>query len=69
VLTQVLPAAADRAKDLGVINVAVALPLVVAPVIAGIVLVTTHSYPLLFALSGLTTLGGGAAVLRIRAVR
>ncbi|HEY4465174.1 MAG TPA: MFS transporter [Streptosporangiaceae bacterium] len=69
VLTQVLPAAADRAKDLGVINVAVALPLVVAPVIAGIVLATTHSYPLLFALSGLATLGGGAAVLRIRAVR
>jgi MFS family permease len=69
VLTQVLPAAADRAKDLGVINVAVALPLVVAPLVAGIVLATTHSYPLLFALAGLATVGGGAAVLRIRAVR
>jgi MFS family permease len=69
VLTQVLPAAADRAKDLGVINVAVALPLVVAPLVAGIVLAATHSYPLLFALAGLATLGGGAAVLRIRAIR
>jgi MFS family permease len=69
VLVQVLPAAADRAKDLGVINVAVALPLVVAPVIAGIVLFATHSYPLLYALAGLVTIAGGVAVTRIRTVR
>jgi MFS family permease len=68
VLTQVLPAAADRAKDLGVINVATALPLVVAPLIAGIVLYTLHSYPSLFALSGVATVAGGLAVLRIRSV-
>jgi MFS family permease len=68
VLTQVLPAASDRAKDLGVINVATALPLVVAPMIAGIVLYTWHSYPALFALSGVATVAGGLAVLRIRAV-
>jgi MFS family permease len=69
VLTQVLPTASDRAKDLGVINVANSLPLVVAPLIAGVVLGTAHSYPVLFALSGLVTLGGGAAVIRIRCVR
>jgi MFS family permease len=69
VLTQVLPAASDRAKDLGVINVATALPLVVAPLIAGIVLYTLHSYPALFALSGVATVAGGLAVLRIRSVR
>ena len=68
VLTQVLPAASDRAKDLGVINVATALPLVVAPMIAGIVLYTWHSYPALFALSGVATVAGGLAVLRIRSV-
>ncbi|HXP54531.1 MAG TPA: MFS transporter [Streptosporangiaceae bacterium] len=68
VLTQVLPAASDRAKDLGVINVATALPLVVAPLIAGIVLYTWHSYPALFALSGLATVAGGLAVFRIRSV-
>jgi MFS family permease len=68
VLTQVLPAASDRAKDLGVINVATALPLVVAPMIAGIVLYTLHSYPALFALAGVATVGGGLAVLRIRSV-
>jgi MFS family permease len=68
VLTQVLPAASDRAKDLGVINVATALPLVVAPLIAGIVLYTWHSYPALFALAALATVGGGLAVFRIRSV-
>ena len=69
VLTEVLPAASNRAKDLGVINIATALPLVVAPLIAGIVLSVMHSYPALFALSALATLAGGASVLRIRAVR
>jgi MFS family permease len=69
VLVQVLPAAADRAKDLGVINVAVALPLVIAPIIAGIVLFATHSYPVLYALAALATIAGGVAVSRIRTVR
>ena len=69
VLTQVLPAASDRAKDLGVINVATALPLVVAPMIAGIVLYTAHSYPALFALACVSTVAGGLAVLRIRSIR
>lgn len=37
-ITQVLPGAGDRAKDLGVINIANALPQVFAPVLATIVL-------------------------------
>ena len=59
VLTAVLPAAADRAKDLGVINVAYTLPLVVAPFIAGVVLGLMHSYPSLFALAGLASMAAG----------
>ncbi|HEX3647266.1 MAG TPA: MFS transporter [Pseudonocardiaceae bacterium] len=68
ILTQVLPAAADRAKDLGVINVANSLPQVVGPAIAGVVLASTHSYPLLFALAAIATIGGAFTVLRIRSV-
>ncbi|HEX3591837.1 MAG TPA: MFS transporter [Pseudonocardiaceae bacterium] len=68
ILTQVLPAAENRAKDLGVINVANALPQVVGPAIAGVVLASTHNYPLLFALSAIATLGGAVTVLRIRSV-
>lgn len=41
-ITQVLPGAADRAKDLGVINIAAALPQVLAPAIAGLVLVVVR---------------------------
>ena len=44
-LTQVLPAAADRAKDLGLINIAYSLPLVVAPLIAGVVLGLDEQLP------------------------
>lgn len=42
-ITQVLPAAAERAKDLGVINIANALPQVLAPVVAGIILIAVRS--------------------------
>ncbi|HEX5406343.1 MAG TPA: MFS transporter [Pseudonocardiaceae bacterium] len=68
ILTQVLPAAADRAKDLGVINVANSLPQVVGPAVAGLVLAATHSYPILFALSAIATLGGAVTVMRIKSV-
>ena len=42
-LTQVLPTAQDRAKDLGVINIASALPQVVAPAVAGLILVVVRA--------------------------
>lgn len=42
-ITQVLPGAEDRAKDLGVINIANALPQVFAPVIAGALLIVVDA--------------------------
>ena len=67
-LTQVLPAAADRAKDLGLINIAYSLPLVVAPLVAGVVLGLMNSYSALFALAGLVTVIAGVTVTRVRSV-
>ena len=67
-LTQVLPAAADRAKDLGLINIAYSLPLVVAPLIAGVVLGLANSYTALFALAGLVTVIAAVTVTRVRSV-
>jgi MFS family permease len=67
-LTQVLPAAADRAKDLGIINIAYSLPLVVAPLVAGVVLGLMNSYPALFALAGVVTVIAGVTVTRVRSV-
>jgi MFS family permease len=69
VLTAVLPAAQDRAKDLGVINIGYSLPLVVAPAIAGMVLGLLHSYRALFGLAGLATIAAAATIARVRAVR
>jgi MFS family permease len=67
-LTQVLPAAVDRAKDLGLINIAYNLPLVVAPLAAGVVLGLMNSYPALFALAGVATVAAGWTVGRVRSV-
>ena len=68
VLTAVLPAAADRAKDLGVLNIGYSLPLVVAPVIAGVVVGLMHSYPALFALAGLASVAAGVTITKVRSI-
>ena len=67
-LTEVLPAAADRAKDLGLINIAYSLPLVVGPLIAGVVLGLMNSYQALFAVAGVVTVLAAATVSRVRSV-
>ncbi|MBN6035509.1 MFS transporter [Amycolatopsis sp. 195334CR] len=69
ILTQVLPAAQDRAKDLGVVNIANALPQVVAPLLATAILAGLGGYPGLFTASAVATLLAGAGVTRIRSVR
>jgi len=43
-ITQVLPGAEDRAKDLGVINIANALPQVFAPGLAAVILVVVEAF-------------------------
>jgi MFS family permease len=67
-LTQLLPAAQDRAKDVGLINIGYSLPLVVAPLLAGVVLGLMNSYPALFALAGVVTVIAGVTVTRVRSV-
>ncbi|MEV6233951.1 MFS transporter [Saccharopolyspora shandongensis] len=67
-LTQVLPSASDRAKDLGVVNIANALPQVVAPVLATPVLAYLGGYAGLFTASAVATLLAGALLTRVRGV-
>ena len=67
-LTQVLPAAVDRRKDFGLINMAYNLPLVVAPLAAGVVLGLMNSYSALFALAGVVTIVAAWTVSRVRSV-
>jgi MFS family permease len=67
-ITQVLPAAADRAKDLGVINIANALPQVLAPVLAAAVLGLGLGYPGVYLLAAAVSVLGSVLVRRIRSV-
>ncbi|MBE1580918.1 MFS transporter [Amycolatopsis roodepoortensis] len=68
-LTQVLPAAQDRAKDLGVINIANSLPQVVAPMLTAPILAYLGGYPSLFAASALSTVIAAVLVTRVKGVR
>jgi MFS family permease len=60
----------DTAKDLGVFNIANALPFSVAPAIASAVLaVSGGSYDALYTIAGICALAGAAAILPVRRVR
>jgi MFS family permease len=68
-ITQVLPAAASRAKDLGVINIANSLPQVLGPAMAGPVIAGLGGYPSLYWLTAIVTLLGAVLVQPIKSVR
>ena len=60
----------DNAKDLGVLNIAGALPYSVAPALAPFVLsVADGDYGVLFAVAGTCAVLAGAAIFRVRRVR
>ena len=67
-ITQVLPRATDRAKDLGVINIANSAPQVLGPALSAPIVVHLGGYPVLYSLTALVTLLGSVFVLRIRSV-
>lgn len=68
-ITQVLPAASGRAKDLGIINIANSAPQVLGPTIAAPVVAYLGGYPVLYGVTAVVTLLGGVFVYRIRSVR
>ena len=66
----VLPDRNTAAKDLGVFNMAGAVPFALAPAIAPLILaVGGHSYGALYAVAGLCAIVGAFAILRVRRVR
>ncbi|TXN31138.1 MFS transporter [Lacisediminihabitans profunda] len=67
--TQVLPDVHTRGKDLGIMNIATAVPQAVAPLIGAFVVAAFAGFQSLFVLSALAALLGAAAVLPIRSVR
>jgi len=67
-LTQVLPQAADRGKDMGVINVASSLPQVFAPAIAFFSIHYFGGYVTLFSAAAVIGLLGAVFVVKIKGV-
>ncbi|MFI6095026.1 MFS transporter [Lentzea sp. NPDC051213] len=68
-ITQVLPDAASRAQDLGIMNIGAVVPPALAPLIASLFIDEGHGYPVLFTLVGATAAVGALLVYRIRSVR
>jgi MFS family permease len=66
-ITQVLPQAKNRAKDLGIINIAIVGPAAVAGAIAAL-LVSLGSYPALFAATAVVAAIGSVLVWKIKSV-
>lgn len=67
-ITQVLPTAVDRGKDLGVINIANSLPQVIAPLIAYPFVALWGGYVSLYLAAAVIGLLGAVFVLRIKGV-
>ncbi|MFG2100726.1 MFS transporter [Micromonospora echinaurantiaca] len=67
-ITQVLPRATDRAKDLGVINIANSAPQVLGPALSAPLVVHLGGYPTLYAVTAAVTVLGSVLVLKIRTV-
>ncbi|MEO7123848.1 MAG: MFS transporter [Lacisediminihabitans sp.] len=67
--TQVLPAAQTRGKDLGIMNIATAVPQAIAPLLGAFIVAALVGFQGLFVLAAVTTILGALAVLPIRSVR
>jgi MFS family permease len=67
--TQVLPDPAARGKDLGIMNIASAVPQSIGPLLGALAVVMTGSFTLVFVLGALFTFAGALAVTRVRSVR
>ncbi|WLW55098.1 MFS transporter [Streptomyces sp. YU58] len=67
-MTDVLPKALDRGKDLGIINIANALPQVAAPALAAPIVTHLGGYRVLYLVAAVAGLAGAVLVGRIRGV-
>ncbi|EFL08897.1 MULTISPECIES: MFS transporter [Actinomycetes] len=67
-VTQVLPRSEDRGKDLGVLQLASALPSIAAAAVGGVLITSPGGFPSLFVASAVTGLAAAFCVLPIRSV-
>ncbi|MEV0585298.1 MFS transporter [Nonomuraea sp. NPDC050310] len=68
-VTQLLPADADRAKDLGLVSLSNSASNTLGPVIAAALVTSAGGYPLMYGVAALFAVAGACLVWRIRGVR
>ena len=67
-ITQVLPSAEDRAKDLGILNIASSAPQVLGPALAAPIVTYLGGYPSLYATVAVVTVLGSYLVTKIHGI-
>jgi MFS family permease len=67
--TQVLPYAAARGKDLGIMNIATTVPQALAPLLGAFIVAALVGFQGLFLIAAISALVGGLAVIPVRTVR
>ncbi|MET0990791.1 MAG: MFS transporter [Lacisediminihabitans sp.] len=69
--TQVLPDSHSRGKDLGIMNIATAVPQAIAPLLGAFIVASflDHGFQALFICSAIAAVLGGLAILPIKSVR
>lgn len=67
--TQVLPDPESRGKDLGIMNIATAVPQAIAPLLGGLLVAAMGGFTGLFTLAAVCAALGALAVVRVRSVR
>ena len=67
--TQVLPSSHTRGKDLGIMNIATAVPQAVAPLVGSFIVAVLGGFPALFIASAAIAALGGLAVIPIKGVK
>ena len=67
--TQVLPFAAARGKDLGIMNIATTVPQAIAPLIGAFVVAALVGFQGLFLLAAVAAIAGALAIVPIRSVK
>jgi len=69
--TQVLPDSHTRGKDLGIMNIATAVPQAIAPLLGAFIVASfvSHGFQALFIASAIAAILGGLAITPIKSVR
>ncbi|MEO6825946.1 MAG: MFS transporter [Microbacteriaceae bacterium] len=67
--TQVLPDPTSRGKDLGIMNIATAVPQALAPLLGALIVAALSGFQGLFIMAGVVAFAGALAVARVRSVR